>query len=67
MIVCKSSKKTPGTNVNSEVSLSGHGADALRAEQGSGTENEKHDAGRGSADWPAYLRMLDHIDPSYRT
>ena len=28
---------------------------------------EKHDAGRGSADWPAYLRMLDRIDPSYRT
>jgi ribulose-5-phosphate 4-epimerase/fuculose-1-phosphate aldolase len=26
----------------------------------------KHDAGRGSADWPAYLRMLDRIDPSYR-
>jgi len=25
-----------------------------------------HDAGRGSADWPAYFRMLDHIDPSYR-
>jgi ribulose-5-phosphate 4-epimerase/fuculose-1-phosphate aldolase len=25
-----------------------------------------HDAGRGSADWPAYLRMLDKIDPSYR-
>jgi ribulose-5-phosphate 4-epimerase/fuculose-1-phosphate aldolase len=28
---------------------------------------EKHDAGRGSADWPAYLRMLDRIDTSYRT
>ena len=27
---------------------------------------EKHDSGRGSADWPAYLRMLDSIDPSYR-
>jgi ribulose-5-phosphate 4-epimerase/fuculose-1-phosphate aldolase len=27
----------------------------------------KHDSGRGSADWPAYLRMLDKIDPSYRT
>jgi ribulose-5-phosphate 4-epimerase/fuculose-1-phosphate aldolase len=27
---------------------------------------EKHDSGRGSADWPAYLRMLDKIDPSYR-
>jgi ribulose-5-phosphate 4-epimerase/fuculose-1-phosphate aldolase len=27
----------------------------------------RHDAGRGSADWPAYLRMLDKIDPSYRT
>jgi ribulose-5-phosphate 4-epimerase/fuculose-1-phosphate aldolase len=26
----------------------------------------KHDSGRGSADWPAYLRMLDRIDPSYR-
>jgi ribulose-5-phosphate 4-epimerase/fuculose-1-phosphate aldolase len=28
---------------------------------------EKHDSGRGSAEWPAYLRMLDRIDPSYRT
>jgi ribulose-5-phosphate 4-epimerase/fuculose-1-phosphate aldolase len=28
---------------------------------------EHHDAGRGSADWPAYLRMLDAIDPSWRT
>ena len=28
---------------------------------------EKHDSGRGSADWPAFLRMLDRIDPSYRT
>ena len=27
---------------------------------------EKHDSGRGSADWPAYLRLLDSIDPSYR-
>jgi ribulose-5-phosphate 4-epimerase/fuculose-1-phosphate aldolase len=28
---------------------------------------EKHDSGRGVADWPALLRMLDTIDPSYRT
>jgi ribulose-5-phosphate 4-epimerase/fuculose-1-phosphate aldolase len=27
---------------------------------------EKHDSGRGAADWPAYLRMLDRLDPSYR-
>src|SRR5215468_1208174 len=27
---------------------------------------EHHDSGRGSADWPAYLRMLDQVDPSYR-
>jgi ribulose-5-phosphate 4-epimerase/fuculose-1-phosphate aldolase len=27
---------------------------------------EHHDAGRGSADWPAYQRMLDEIDPSWR-
>jgi ribulose-5-phosphate 4-epimerase/fuculose-1-phosphate aldolase len=27
---------------------------------------EHHDAGRGSADWPAYLRMLDGIDPAWR-
>jgi ribulose-5-phosphate 4-epimerase/fuculose-1-phosphate aldolase len=25
-----------------------------------------HDSGRGSADWPAYLRMLDQLDTSYR-
>jgi hypothetical protein len=28
---------------------------------------ERHDSGRGSADWPAYLRMLDRIDPGYAT
>jgi ribulose-5-phosphate 4-epimerase/fuculose-1-phosphate aldolase len=27
---------------------------------------EKHDSGRGAADWPAYLRMLDRLDPSYQ-
>ncbi len=27
---------------------------------------EHHDGGRGSSDWPAYLRMLDAIDTSYR-
>jgi ribulose-5-phosphate 4-epimerase/fuculose-1-phosphate aldolase len=27
---------------------------------------EHHDSGRGSSDWPAYLRVLDGIDPSYR-
>ena len=27
---------------------------------------QTHDAGRGSADWPAYLRMMDQFDPSYR-
>jgi ribulose-5-phosphate 4-epimerase/fuculose-1-phosphate aldolase len=27
---------------------------------------ERHDSGRGSADWPAYLRMLDKIDRGYR-
>jgi len=28
---------------------------------------ESHDAGRGGADWPAYMRLLDRIDPSFRT
>ncbi|MEA3028035.1 MAG: hypothetical protein QOF91_3320, partial [Alphaproteobacteria bacterium] len=27
---------------------------------------QTHDAGRGSADWPAYLRMMDQLDPNYR-
>jgi ribulose-5-phosphate 4-epimerase/fuculose-1-phosphate aldolase len=27
---------------------------------------EHHDSGRGSADWPAYLRLLDTIDRGYR-
>src|SRR5580704_9126294 len=27
---------------------------------------EHHDSGRGSADWPAYMRMLDAIDRSWR-
>lgn len=27
---------------------------------------EKHDKGRASAEWPAYLRQLDKLDPSYR-
>ena len=26
-----------------------------------------HDSGRGGADWPAYLRLLDKLDPGYRT
>jgi ribulose-5-phosphate 4-epimerase/fuculose-1-phosphate aldolase len=28
---------------------------------------ELHDRGRASAEWPAYLRLLDGIDDSYRT
>ena len=27
---------------------------------------QTHDSGRGAADWPAYLRVIDQIDPSYR-
>ena len=27
---------------------------------------EHHDSGRGSADWPAYLRKMDQLDPGYR-
>ncbi len=27
---------------------------------------ESHDAGRGGADWPAYMRLLDSIDPSFK-
>lgn len=27
---------------------------------------EKHDEGRASAEWPAYLRQLDQADPGYR-
>ena len=27
---------------------------------------QTHDSGRGAADWPAYLRILDTIDPGYR-
>jgi ribulose-5-phosphate 4-epimerase/fuculose-1-phosphate aldolase len=27
---------------------------------------EKHDKGRASAEWPAYLRQLDALDPGYR-
>ncbi|MFY0615418.1 MAG: class II aldolase/adducin family protein [Hyphomicrobiaceae bacterium] len=27
---------------------------------------ERHDAGRGSADWPAYGRLLDKLDPGYK-
>ena len=29
-------------------------------------QRKTHDAGRGSADWPGFLRRLDQIDPSYR-
>ena len=28
---------------------------------------ERHDRGRASAEWPAYLRLLDGIDPGYHT
>jgi ribulose-5-phosphate 4-epimerase/fuculose-1-phosphate aldolase len=27
---------------------------------------EKHDSGRGSADWPAFLRIAAQLDPGYR-
>ncbi|MBI3434850.1 MAG: class II aldolase/adducin family protein [Proteobacteria bacterium] len=27
----------------------------------------RHDSGRGAADWSAYLRILDRVDPSYRS
>ena len=27
---------------------------------------EAHDRGRGAADWPAYLRLMDKLDPAYR-
>jgi ribulose-5-phosphate 4-epimerase/fuculose-1-phosphate aldolase len=27
---------------------------------------DHHDSGRGSADWPAYLRIVDSIDPNWR-
>lgn len=30
------------------------------------SQYEKHDGGRATAEWPAYLRMLDSIDDSYR-
>ena len=29
-------------------------------------QHEHHDSGRGSADWPAYLRMLNAIDPQWQ-
>ncbi|MGI9522805.1 MAG: class II aldolase/adducin family protein [Hyphomicrobiaceae bacterium] len=31
------------------------------------TQFEAHDAGRGAADWPAFHRLLDGIDPNYKT
>ena len=27
----------------------------------------RHDSGRGAADWPAWLRLLDREQPGYRT
>src|ERR1700760_2870654 len=30
------------------------------------SQYEKHDRGRASAEWPAYLRQLDQVDPGYR-
>jgi len=29
-------------------------------------QRKSHDSGRGSADWPGFLRRLDQIDPSYK-
>jgi ribulose-5-phosphate 4-epimerase/fuculose-1-phosphate aldolase len=26
-----------------------------------------HDSGRGASDWPAYLRLIDNLDPSHRS
>ena len=28
---------------------------------------QRHDTGRGGADWPAWLRRIERIDPSYKT
>ena len=28
---------------------------------------ENHDSGRGASDWPAYLRLMDNLDPSHRS
>jgi len=30
-------------------------------------QRKNHDSGRGSADWPAWQRHLDRIDPIWRT
>jgi ribulose-5-phosphate 4-epimerase/fuculose-1-phosphate aldolase len=28
---------------------------------------DAHDRGRGAADWPAWMRLMDKVDPSYRS
>jgi ribulose-5-phosphate 4-epimerase/fuculose-1-phosphate aldolase len=53
-----------------QMRIEATGKDAIEIEpaicEKAAAQYETHDAGRGSADWPAYLRQLDSVDPGYR-
>jgi ribulose-5-phosphate 4-epimerase/fuculose-1-phosphate aldolase len=50
------------------LEAAGHGAVEISpsAAARSAAQMKRHDAGRGGADWPAWLRRLDRLDKSYR-
>jgi ribulose-5-phosphate 4-epimerase/fuculose-1-phosphate aldolase len=53
-----------------QLALEASGAEILEVPphicEATARQFEHHDAGRGQADWPAWVRRMDRIDPSYR-
>lgn len=53
-----------------QMQLMATGADLVEIEPAMAREGQeifrRHDNGRGDADWPSWLRMLDRKDPGYR-
>ena len=53
-----------------QLALEAAGADVLEVPPGvceaTARQFAHHDAGRGQADWPAWIRRMDRLDPTYR-
>jgi ribulose-5-phosphate 4-epimerase/fuculose-1-phosphate aldolase len=53
-----------------QLALEASGAEILEVPpdicEATARQFEHHDAGRGQADWPAWVRRMDRLDPSYR-
>jgi hypothetical protein len=55
-------------DIQQRIDATGQGAIDIPPEvcEKTAAQFQTHDAGRGSADWPAYLRLMDKVDPSFR-